>query len=279
MPSETLETSRKVDSLLVENARITEHVKSLEERLKEQEDFSRGSRAQLKLDLESIKDEINSLKEILREESTSNAFRRTVPSAPSEVDTSAKNTEPFDSTGVASFKGIAQPGSTHERETLPDTVIASRQSTSNVKKLPSDETKGVQDTSRKSQEGSIPPAAQLYRQAYLYYNRGDYDLALEELDILSDNYSNDPICEDALFLKGECFFQKKSFFDAINQFSTLLSRFPKGKKVPGALLRMALAYESVGENDLALGVAKRLLREYPYSEEAATAKGHFAGLE
>jgi len=279
MPSETINTSRKVDSLLAENLHLKEQMRSIERRLKEQEDFSRGTRAQLKLDLESIKDEINSLKEIVREQSTSGTFRRPRPVPLPVADSTAKKTSLGDSTLAARSEGEAGTGITDSRSLKPDTGSVGEPSQVRAETPSEGMVQPTRDTTGAGSSKTFPPPPQLYRQAYLYFNRGDYDLALEELKILIDHYGDDPICEDALFLKGESFFQKKSFFDAINQFSTLLTRFPKGKRVPGALLRMALAYENVGERDLATGIAKRLIKEHPYSEEAAVVKEHFTGLE
>ena len=41
---------------------------------------------------------------------------------------------------------------------------------------------------------------------------------------------------------------------------------------------MAVLYEKIGENDLAAGVARRLIREYPSSEESAEARDRFGGM-
>ena len=138
---------------------------------------------------------------------------------------------------------------------------------------------GEQKESLQKEESTLPSDMQLYRQAYLYFNRGNYELAVEELDILINNYPNDPLYESALFLKGESFFEKGDYFDAIKQFSMILSSFPGGKNVPGALLRMALAYEKVGDHDMAIVIARRLIREYPYTDESAVAKDHFKELD
>ncbi|MCK4236298.1 MAG: hypothetical protein KAX38_04205, partial [Candidatus Krumholzibacteria bacterium] len=61
-------------------------------------------------------------------------------------------------------------------------------------------------------------------------------------------------------------------------FSLILQMYPRGKRVPAALFRMAVSYESIGDRDVAAGVVRRLIREYPYSEEAGAAEERFHDL-
>jgi TolA-binding protein len=72
--------------------------------------------------------------------------------------------------------------------------------------------------------------------------------------------------------------EQDKYFDALKEFSKILKNYPNGKKVPAALLRMAIAYDRIGDSDLAAGMIRRLVRDYPYSEETAVAKEKFGDM-
>ena len=281
MPSETLSVSHKVDSLLAVNAALHRRLDEIEKRLAEQEDFTRGSRAQLKLELEQVLDEINAIREVIRQENlpfsrTGRGVRRrglstrdTLGQGELVPDTTLRKTP----TGITELVNSGASERAGKRSAASQPEVSAREKIARM-----DTTESKPDTSI-HREGKIPDPEELYRQAYLYFNRGDYELAVEELDILLKNYPSDPLYESALYLKGESFFEKGDYFDAIKQFSMMLSSFPKGKNVPGALLRMALAYEKIGDHDMAIVLARRLVREYPYTDESAVAKDHFKELD
>ena len=81
--------------------------------------------------------------------------------------------------------------------------------------------------------------------------------------------------EDVRFIRGECFLELDKDHDALREFSTILQDYPRGRKTPAVLLRMAITYDRTGDSELAQGVADRLLREYPDSEEAAEVRERF----
>ena len=280
MPSETLSVSHKVDSLLAVNVALQNRLDEIEKKLAEQEDFTRSSRAQLKLELEQVLDEINAMREMMRQEGLPFSRKR---ERVKEREVSRRDT--LSQTGIIpdTLKGTtSDTGKFVNNVTSKDTTgrsITSPESVLQHEKVPGVKAeKSTPDTTNFSGK-KIPEPEELYRQAYLYFNRGNYELAIEELDIFIKNYPDDPLYESALFLKGESFFEKGDYFDAIKQFSMILSSFPRGKNVPGALLRMALAYEKVGDHDMAIVIARRLIREYPYTDESAVAKDHVKELD
>jgi len=123
-----------------------------------------------------------------------------------------------------------------------------------------------------------PPAEELFRQIYLDYNRREYQVALEGSESFLAEYPDDPLVEEVLFIKGQCLMEQTDYVDALKEFSTLLQQYPRGKRAPGALLRMAVSYDAMGQKELAAGVVRRLLKEYPHSEEAKAAEERFAGI-
>jgi TolA-binding protein len=267
MPAETLATSAKVDSLFRENAILRERISVIEQMLRESRDFSRGTNAQLRMDLEELKDQLNALQETTRDAQESSSFRPAERRRVAPVDTT--RSQPLPSAGNRSEATIPASG-VPPGDTLgaPSGVLA-MDSLSGIG--------GAADTVG-GLAAPVPLPEELYRKVYIDFSRREYQTALEESESFLVEYPDDPLGEDVLFIKGECLMEQDVYMDALREFSTLLQRYPGGKRVPGALLRMAVAYDSMGQAEVAAGVARRLLREYPRSEEAKAAEERFGAV-
>jgi TolA-binding protein len=257
MPRETMETSAKADSLIQENAELRQRIARIERGLEEQQDYSRRSNAQLKIDLEELKDQLNVVQEMLRNAGQDSYYRPRV--------------------GVEG-EGPEQRGGETAREDVPIDEGQADASGDSVSVEPEGMAGSSADTVRAEAPESVPAAEEIYRQVYLDYSRGEYQLAVEESELFLEKYEEHPLSQEILFIRGECFMEQDKYFDALKEFSRILQEFPSGKRIPAALLRMAISYESIGETEVAAGIVRRLLREHPYSEEAALAEERYGGL-
>jgi TolA-binding protein len=256
MPSETLDTSARVDSLLQENARLRSRISSIEQTLSEQQDYSRRSNAQLKIDLEEMKDQLMILQEMLRDTDQSAYYR---------------------ATGSGGTSGRLPRGSDAAERDADEGLEESADSTSSAVQ---GEATGEEPADSTGAVGTlpVPQPEEIHRQVYLDYSRGEYQLAIEESQLFLDEYPDHPLVQEVIFIRGECFMGQDKHFDALKEYSRILQEFPEGKRVPSALLRMAVAYESIGETEVAAGIVRRLVREHPYSEEAALAEERYKDL-
>lgn len=237
----SIETSVKVDSLLRENALLQRRVYQLEKALDEQREFVRRSGARTSTDLEEIKDQLSALLGMIDETG------RTLP---------PRSVQP----------PVTDPARESPVPLEPDSTAAP----------------GAADAARSDDDppdaAPAPSAEQIYRQIYLDFSRMDYEIALEESAVFLSEHPHDPLLEEVRFLRGECFMELGRDFDALKEYSTLLQEFPRGRRSPAALLRMAMSYERIGDRALAAGVVRRLVREYPASGEAAEARVRFSGM-
>ena len=264
MPRETISTSERVDSLLKENAKLQRRVTKIEKALENQQDYSRQANAQFKIDLEELKDQLNVLQQMLRDVEQPTAYR------PRESRRQAPDT-----LMRRSSAGGRATGQERERTTPVDEIpeTAADDTSRGQVGVPFGET----DTTRAVVE-VVPPPEEIHRQVYLDYNRSEYQLALEESELFLTEYPDHPLGEEVRFIRGECYMGQEQYFDALKEFSVIMQKYPRGKKIPAVLFRMAVSYESIGEGELAAGVVRRLIREYPYSEEAAAAEDRFGDL-
>jgi tol-pal system protein YbgF len=266
-PGETLATSTKVDSLLRENATLKDRVARIERTLAEDEEFSRGASAQLKIDLEELKDQLNALQEMLREAEERESYRPVERRRTARPDTVGARMSPRAGETVV----VGAPSSGGSRgDTLRSTARHSSRDTLSG-------AGGAADTAG-AFAAPAPAPEELYRQIYLDFNRREYGLALDESQHFLDEYPDDPLAEEVLFIRGQCLMEQNNYLDALKEFSTLLQRYPRGKRAPGALLRMAISYDTLGQKEVAAGVARRLIKEYPRSEEATAAEERFGAI-
>ncbi len=232
-----LATEAKVDSLLEESAILQRRIYHLETMLEGQQEQLRRGGARTSMDLEEIKDQINALYVMIEE-------GRQVP-----VHASVRH--PSVQTPV-----------------MPDTA-------SSTDSLPVAGGGAVSLSDSAAAAASVPVPEEMYRQIYLDFSRMEYEIALEESEVFLHEYPGDPMTEDVRFIRGECFLELDKDHDALREFSTILQDYPRGRKTPAVLLRMAITYGRTGDSELAQGVAGRLLREFPDSEEAAEARERF----
>jgi len=236
-PESTLATETKVDSLLGENAILQRRIYHLETMLEGQQEQLRRSGARTSMDLEEIKDQINALY-VMLEEGQHAPVQRSVRHPSAQIPVIPDMASSPDSLPVTGGEAVS----------LSDSAAAAV---------------------------SVPAPEEMYRQIYLDFSRMEYEIALEESEEFLREYPGDPMTEEVRFVRGECYLELDKDHDALREFSTILQDYPRGRKTPAVLLRMAITYDRTGDSELAQGVADRLLREYPDSEEAAEVRERF----
>ena len=237
-PESTIATESKVDSLLGENAILQRRIYHLETLLEGQQEQLRRSGARTSMDLDEIKDQINALYVMIGEGRQPPPVQRSVRHPSVQTPVTPDTISSPDSLPVTGEGAIF----------LPDSAQAA---------------------------GSIPGPDEMYRQIYLDFSRMEYEIALEESEEFLREYPGDPLTEDVRYVRGECYLELDKDHDALREFSAILQDYPRGRKTPAVLLRMAITYERTGDSELARGVAGRLMREYPDSEEASEARERF----
>lgn len=113
---------------------------------------------------------------------------------------------------------------------------------------------------------------QTYQAAYRDYQRGNFDLAMEGFrDFVAENPNSD-LADNAAYWIGESLFSQKKYREAIAQFDSVVTKYPKSDKVPGALLKKGYAYININENAQGVVQLQYVLHEHPQSQEASLAR-------
>lgn len=106
---------------------------------------------------------------------------------------------------------------------------------------------------------------------------GKFEEAIAALEsYLSQNPKGKNV-EEALFLKGESEFLTKQYKAAIVDFSKISDKFPRSKRIPLALLKIAQSFEALGMADDAKGFYQEIVERFPKSSEAKKAKARLKG--
>ena len=93
----------------------------------------------------------------------------------------------------------------------------------------------------------VPPSAPAeYRDGIDLLRRGDNGGAIQKLREFLRKSPKSDLADDAQYWIGEAYYANRDYNRAILEFNEVLLRYPKGDKVPAALLRQAMAFAELG---------------------------------
>jgi tol-pal system protein YbgF len=113
---------------------------------------------------------------------------------------------------------------------------------------------------------------ELYRSAYLDYQKGNFDLAIQGFRDFLEHSPNTDLADNAAYWIGESLFSQKKYPEAIAQFDAVVNKYPRSDKVPGALLKKGYAYINLGERAQGIVQLQYVVHEHPSSQEASLAR-------
>jgi tol-pal system protein YbgF len=98
---------------------------------------------------------------------------------------------------------------------------------------------------------------------------------LDSRQIFQEVFDADPasdLADNALFWIGETYYSAGDYPGAMRYYKRVITEFGDQNKAPDALFKIALAYEKTGDLALARSSFEEVIRKYPYSTPAASAK-------
>lgn len=81
------------------------------------------------------------------------------------------------------------------------------------------------------------------------------------------------LAANAHYWLGETYYSEKNFEQAVLEFQEVIKNYPEKEKVPAAMLKQGMAFKEMGDSKSAVYIYKKLIEEFPKSEEAKIAKG------
>lgn len=117
-----------------------------------------------------------------------------------------------------------------------------------------------------------------YREGVELLRSGDAQAAVQKFREYLRKSPKSEISDDAQYWIGESYYSLRDFNRAILEFNEVLLRYPKGDKVPAALLRQAFAFAELGDKVDARLVLQKLVSEHGSSPEAERGRQKLADL-
>ncbi|MHB0996952.1 MAG: tetratricopeptide repeat protein [Elusimicrobiales bacterium] len=140
----------------------------------------------------------------------------------------------------------------------------------------------IGQTIRKQQEEvetALLPA-KIYNDAYSAFLSNNFEGAAAGFKSYLSKFPTGEMAENSYYYLGESFYLKERWQDAALSYANVLEKFPKSGKVPAARLKYALALLKLGDDKKpeALRYLQSVIKDFPSSQEAKTAKGHLTRL-
>ncbi|HEY2322568.1 MAG TPA: tol-pal system protein YbgF [Thermoanaerobaculia bacterium] len=114
--------------------------------------------------------------------------------------------------------------------------------------------------------------ADMYRNGLMLYGRGKYDDARKTFQQVFDADPTGELADNALYWMGETYFVVGNYAEAMKFYRRVTVEFSEANKAPDALFKTALAYEKSSDLGMARNTLDEVIRRYPYSSSAASAK-------
>ncbi|MBX3160859.1 MAG: tol-pal system protein YbgF [Deltaproteobacteria bacterium] len=114
-------------------------------------------------------------------------------------------------------------------------------------------------------------AASTYQAAVELVKSGKYEEGVTALRAFIRAHPRHDYADNAQYWIGEAFYARKEFQTSLTEFRNVIETFPRGNKVPDALLKVGYCYQSLGQKEKARAVLEQVVNLYPKSEPAALA--------
>lgn len=130
-----------------------------------------------------------------------------------------------------------------------------------------------------SASGETPTVKRDYEIAWSALEKRDYRTAIARFKEFLQRHPRSELADNAQYWIGESHYGLREFDQAIIEFDAVRRRYPKGDKVPAALLKQGFAFAELGEKVNARLLLQEVVEKFPDSPEAAKAKSRLKTLE
>jgi tol-pal system protein YbgF len=114
-------------------------------------------------------------------------------------------------------------------------------------------------------------AAEQYRTAVELLRAGKHDDAIAMFrDFVADHPGHD-YADNAQYWLGEAYYDRKDYTRALAEFRVAVDKYPRGNKVPDALLKVGYCYLALGQTEKGRFALEQVIAIYPKTEPAALA--------
>jgi tol-pal system protein YbgF len=130
-----------------------------------------------------------------------------------------------------------------------------------------------------STPASVLNDKEAYQSAHQQYAEGRYDVALTSFRSFLIKYPDSSLTPNAHFWIGECYVQARDYARGLEEYEHVVKNYPKSAKASAALYRKAMAFLKLNNKEAAKSALRKLIADYPKSEDSKRAKAKLASLK
>jgi tol-pal system protein YbgF len=128
-----------------------------------------------------------------------------------------------------------------------------------------------------TQPGAAPDS--VYEHAYQEFQQGQYENALASFRSFLKQYPDSTLVPNAHFWIAESYVKKRDYQRSLNAYEEVIQNHPRSGKASIALYRKALVLLELNDRPAAKTALKKLIADYPKSEESKQARTKLASLQ
>jgi tol-pal system protein YbgF len=118
-----------------------------------------------------------------------------------------------------------------------------------------------------------------YEHAYQQFQQNQYENALTSFRTFMTQYPDSILVPNAHFWIAECYVKKRDYQRSLNAYEEVIRNHPRSGKASIALYRKALVLLELNDKPAARTALKKLIVDYPKSEESKQARTKLASLQ
>ncbi|HSA93957.1 MAG TPA: tetratricopeptide repeat protein [Terriglobales bacterium] len=123
-----------------------------------------------------------------------------------------------------------------------------------------------------------PPPDVLYNNALRDYTAGRLDLASQQFTDYMRFYPTTELAGNAQFYLADIDYRQGNYQRAIEGYDFVLDKYPGGNKTRAAMLKKGFALVELGQKDAGVTALRELIKRYPRSVEATSARDRLRKL-
>jgi tol-pal system protein YbgF len=118
-----------------------------------------------------------------------------------------------------------------------------------------------------------------YRDAIVLFGKGKLADSRKGFQHVFDEDPTGDLADNALYWVGETYYAAGDYPSAMRFYKRVIAEFADQNKAPDALFKTALAFEKTGDLGMARSTLDEVIRKYPYSTPAASAKAELKRIK
>jgi len=119
---------------------------------------------------------------------------------------------------------------------------------------------------------------ELYSYAKGAFDAGDWETARSGFVDYLKRFPKSQRADNAQFWIAEIYYREKWYEKAILEYQKVIESYPKGNKVPAAMLKQGMAFTNLGDRSNARLILRELVAKHPKTSEAEIAQKKLKGL-